>query len=340
MSERMRGRAVVFARPLKAALHEGVGFPEMDDDGVVIKTAVSGISRGTELDLYNAEFHGRNQWYPMLPGYMPVGPVERVGKSVTHLREGDRAVSSNLFSGFEDPYCCAWGGHLERVVVSKHSHPLGARRAVKVPENVSDEEAAFAVLGAVALHGFEKANPKPGQTVAVIGQGIIGNFWAQLAKAHGCRVIATEVSANRLKIAKAVGIQEMVNAAEVDQVQAVRELTDGRGPDLVVEVTGNPQLLLLALRMVGADGWVHGQGMYIEPVPIHFPSTLFGANLTLSSSCGETPEQAAQVLHMISSGALKVKPMITHEFKPEQAEAAYEFVYHHPEECLGVFFRW
>jgi D-arabinose 1-dehydrogenase-like Zn-dependent alcohol dehydrogenase len=110
MSERLRGKAVVFVRPLKAALHEGVGFPEMDDDGVVIKTAVSGISRGTELDLYNAEFHGRNQWYPMLAGYMPVGPAERVGKGVTHLREGDRAVASNLFSGFEDPYCCAWGG--------------------------------------------------------------------------------------------------------------------------------------------------------------------------------------------------------------------------------------
>lgn len=342
MSERLRGKAVVFVKPFKAALHEEVGFPEMDEDGVVIKTTVSGISRGTELDLYHAEFHKTRrtiQWYPLLPGYMPVGVVERVGRNVQHLKEGDRAVASNLFSGYEEPYCCAWGGHVEKVIVSKQSHPLGAQRAVKVPDKVSDEEAAFVVLGAVALHGFERVNPKEGQTVVIIGQGIIGNFWAQLAKAQGCRVIATDICQKRLDIAKAVGIEETVNASEVNQLEVVKELTGGRGADIVVEVTGEPKLLLLALEMARPGGWVHGQGMYLEPVPIYFPDTLF-RDMVLSSSCGESPRHVAQILDMVSDGKLKVKPMITHEFKPEQAADAYDFLDKHPQECLGVFFRW
>src|SRR5512139_2976178 len=106
-------QAIVFTRPLKAAFHTEVRLPEMDDDGVLVRTEYSTISRGTELDLYTGQMHGRgvnNQWYPMLPGYMPVGIVEHAGKNVSHLAVGDRVIGSNLFSGFDERYCPAWAG--------------------------------------------------------------------------------------------------------------------------------------------------------------------------------------------------------------------------------------
>ncbi len=343
MGERLRGRAIAFVKPLKAELRHEVGFPEFDDDSVVIRTTVSGISRGTELDLYHAEFHrvrGSIQWYPLLPGYMPVGVVERVGRNVKHLKEGDRAVGSNLFGGYEEPYCCAWGGHAERIVLSRQSHPLGARRAVRVPEKVSDEEAAFVILAGVAMKGVQRVNPQEGQTVAVIGAGLIGNFWAQLARLRGCRVIVSDLCAKRLELVKAVGIEETVNASEGDQLEAVRQLTDGKGPDIVVEVTGEPKLLLLAMEMVRPGGWVHAQGMYLEPVSLYIPDTLFSKGIALSATCGESPEIIAELLDMVADGALKIKPLITHEFPVEKATEVYEFVDQHPEECLGVYFRW
>ena len=98
----------------------------------MLQTVYSGLSRGTELDLYSAQMHGRPlhvQWYPMLPGYMPVDEVIEVGANVEPLKIDDLALVSNLFTGFDEPYYAAWAGHTEYVVVSKHSHGLGAKLA-------------------------------------------------------------------------------------------------------------------------------------------------------------------------------------------------------------------
>ena len=124
---RHKGRAVVFVRPRRAEVHDDVLFPAMNDESVVIRTGYSVISRGTELDLYTNQMHGRGeqaQWYPMLPGYMPCGEVIEAGGKVSHLQVGDRAIASNLFGGFDERYCCAWGGHCEYIVVG----PSLARR--------------------------------------------------------------------------------------------------------------------------------------------------------------------------------------------------------------------
>ncbi|MBN1674787.1 MAG: zinc-binding dehydrogenase [Kiritimatiellae bacterium] len=339
-----RGKAIVFTGRRKAELHEDVALPRMDDDGVVIRTQYSTISRGTEIDLYTGQMHGRGahaQTYPILPGYMPCGEVMEVGANVSHLKRGDFAIGSNLFKGFDERYCCAWAGHCEYTVISGASHPHGAKRAVKVPDGVAPKYAALAVLGAVAQHGVEvKVKPQPGETVLVVGQGVIGNFAAQLCKLAGARVIVADLEDFRLDVSRACGLDETVNASQDGFPGIVRELTNGTGPDAVIEVTGEPRSLEAVLKIAKPYGRVHAQGMYLEPVNIYIPETLFGRNLTLSATCGEKTEHAETVIEHMAAGRLVYEPLLSIERPVDAATETYEYVHNEPGKVMTAVFRW
>src|SRR5258708_24030607 len=153
----------------------------MDEDGVLVRTEFSTISRGTELDLYTGQMHGRGaeaQWYPMLPGYMPVGIVEAIGPRVQHVAVGDRVVGSNLFSGFDERYCPAWGGHTQQVVFSGQSHAgLGGLRAVRVPAEVRPDPAGLRMLAAGGRpRGRGEMEPAARDTFLVAGPGVCQRF--------------------------------------------------------------------------------------------------------------------------------------------------------------------
>jgi len=344
LAERYRGKAIVFTRPLHAEVHEDVGMPEMDDNGVVLKTIYSGLSRGTELDLYSGQMHSKPphcEWYPMLPGYMPVGEVIEVGSNVEHLQEGDLAYVSNLFRGFEEPYCCAWAGHTEYVVVSDHSHTIGAKRAVKVPEGIDPKTASIALLAAIAYHGISaKVKPEAGDTVLVVGQGGIGNAAAQLCQAAGARVIVADLCENRLERAREAGIKQAINTSKVDLWETVTELCDGQMPNKLIEVTGEPDVLEDVLAHAPGNSLVHAQGMYLEPIHLYIPDTLFGKNMTFTGTVGESPEMVETIFQMMLDGKLKMDHLISRTYSYEQATEAYDWIYHHPEEGVTLVFEW
>ena len=342
---RDRGKAVVFTRPYRAEVHEGVRFPANDAEGVVIQTQYSVISRGTELDLYTNQMHGRGanaQWYPILPGYLPVGPVVEVGSAVTHLKEGDLAIGSNLFGDFDERYCCAWGGHCEYTVVSRASHPsCAAQRAVRVPDGIEPRFAPLAVLGAVAYKGIDmKVRPQAGETVVVVGAGVIGNFAAQLCRLAGADVVIADLVPQRLAVARQCGLTQTINAAEQSLEDSIRQLDGGRGPDVIIDVTGEPNVLERLLHLPRVGGRVHGQGMYLEPVGIYFPETLFGRDLTLSATCGEMPEHASAVLDLMAGGKLTHEPLLSDVMPVARATEAYQKVHDQPDQVMTVALAW
>ncbi len=343
--KRYEGKAVVFTRPRRAEVHDAVRFPEVDDEGVVIRTRYSVISRGTELDLYTNQMHGRGQnaqWYPLLPGYMPCGEVIEVGSKVRHLKAGDLAIGSNLFEGFDERYCCAWAGHCEYTVVSRRSHPAhAAERALKVPDGIEPAHAPLAVLGAVARKGIEtKVRPQKGETVLVVGQGVIGNFAAQLCRLAGARVIAADLEETRLEVSRRCGIEETVNVSAEPLAEAAARLTDGQGPEAVIDVTGEPEVLMELFGIVRAGGRVHAQGMYLEEVSLYFPETLFGRDLTLSSTCGEQPADTAEVLRLMAEGRLAYEPLLSGVVPVASATEAYERVHDRPDEVMTLALEW
>jgi L-iditol 2-dehydrogenase len=339
--ERIKCKAIVFPYPGRAEVHENVAMPVVDDDSVVIKTKHSSISRGTELDHYHARFHCIGQFYPLLTGYEPAGEVIYAGKNVTHLKEGDRAVASNLVAGFDERYCAAWAGQTEYVVVNRVSIPAwGALRANKIPDNVSYQEACLSVLGAVAFHGIERAGVKAGDTVAVIGQGCVGMMSAQIAASLGARVIVSDFHDFRLDISRKVGLTETINAARTNQVAEVLARTNGQGADIVIDCAGSVKTYDFIWDMVKDHGAVHAQGMVLSPILLDVKKTLFSKSLKFSSTCGEGSRHQAEALKMISDDRIKADKMISAEMSFKDAAEAYDFVDKKPDECLKLIFNW
>jgi 2-desacetyl-2-hydroxyethyl bacteriochlorophyllide A dehydrogenase len=337
-------KGVAFTKPLHAEVREDIPVPEMDAIGAVTRTVFSTISRGTELDLYTGQFHARGagkQWYPMLPGYIPVGEVLEVGSKVEHLEVGDYVVGSNLFGDWAGDYCVAWGGHLETVVYCEETHGTGAERAVKVPTGVKLQHAGLALLGAVAYHGVDrKVQPGEGETVLVIGQGVIGSMAAQLCHIRGARVIVADLCDNRLDVAEDWGAAGTINVSEVDLWEALDGLCEDDEPQAIIEVTGEPDSLDEVLHNAPPYCRVHAQGMYLEPINLYIPETLFGRHLTLSATCGERPEMVAAVLDLMASKKLQVEHLLTDIMGYDEATAAYERVHDEPDEVVTLALDW
>ncbi len=150
---------------------------------------------------------------PLPLGYCNVGEVIAVGEGVSEFRVGDRVASN--------------GQHAEVVCVPKNL-------AVKVPEGVTDEEAAFTVIGSIGLQGIRLLQPTLGETVVVIGMGLIGLLSAQLLRANGCRVIGVDFDQSKLDLAKYWGIHTINPAQGDDPVRTVLQLTDDIGADGVI----------------------------------------------------------------------------------------------------------
>ncbi len=307
--------AVVYDRKLHAEVHEDVPMPPMDETGALTKTLYSTISRGTELDLYTGQLHSPDQTFPMLPGYIAVGEVLEVGDEVTHLQPGDHVVSSNLFGD--------WAGE------------------VKIPEDVPLEHAGIALLGAVAWHGVKyKIKPQPGETVFVVGQGVIGQMAAQECKAKGARVIVADICQNRLDVAEAWGADGTINAAETDMWAALAEMVSPGQPNAIIEVTGEPAVLEDVLNHAPQHCRIQAQGMYLEPISLYIPSTLFGRHLTLSATCGEKPEMVASVLDLMAAGQIDVSGLVSEIMPAAEATEAYRRIYEQPDEVVTIALDW
>ena len=145
-------------------------------------------------------------------GYCNVGKVIGVGKGVKEFSVGDRVASN--------------GPHAEVVLVPKNL-------AVHVPKNVSNEDASFTVIGAVALQGIRLFNPNFNDVVAVYGLGLVGMITCQLLKANGCNVIGIDVDQEKCDLLKKFNL-EAINPLKTDTIHALNELTKGKKCDGVI----------------------------------------------------------------------------------------------------------
>jgi NADPH:quinone reductase-like Zn-dependent oxidoreductase len=150
---------------------------------------------------------------PLPLGYCNFGRVAIVGSGLVGFSEGDRVISN--------------GKHAEVVSV-----PVNL--CAKVPDAVSDEEAAFTVLGAIALQGIRLVQPTLGEAVVVTGLGLIGLMTVQLLRANGCRVLGLDYDAEKLAMARQFGAEVVDLSAGQDPVAAAEAFSRGRGVDAVI----------------------------------------------------------------------------------------------------------
>jgi len=213
---------------------EDIPVPQISKGSVLIKTTCSLVSAGTErmlvefgksnliqkarqqpdkvkqllakikseglLPTLEAVFNKLEQPLPL--GYCNVGKVIAVGESVTEFKIGDRVASN--------------GQHAEYVLVPQNL-------VATIPGNVSDEEAAFTVIGSIGLQGIRLCNPTFGETIVVTGLGLIGLITAELLLANGCKVIGIDVDDNKIALAEQKGIACINPKQNADVVQFVQE---------------------------------------------------------------------------------------------------------------------
>lgn len=265
---------------------------------------------------------------PLPLGYCNVGSVLEAGPGVTAFAVGDRVVSN--------------GKHAEAVSV-----PVNL--CARVPDTVADEEAAFTVLGAIALQGIRLVQPTLGETVVVTGLGLIGLVAVQLLRANGCRVLGLDFDAEKLALARTFGAEVVNLAAGQDPVAAAHMFTRGRGVDAVIITasTKSNEPVHQAAQMCRKRGRIVLVGVTgLELSRADF----FEKELSFQVSCSYGPgrydpsyeekgndypvgfvrwtEQRnfEAVLDMMAGGQLDVKPLISHRFALEQAEEAYALV--------------
>lgn len=250
---------------------------------------------------------------PLPLGYCNVGRVIALGKGVEEFRIGDRVASN--------------GSHAEYVLVPKNL-------VSKVPDNVNDDEAAFTVIGAIGLQGMRLANPTFGETVVVIGLGLIGLITAQLLMANGCEVIGFDYDSLKVEKARALGV-EAVNPGEgIEQVTFVESFTSGVGADAVIITASNKtnEIISQSARMSRKRGRI----ILIGVIGLNISrADFYEKELTFQVSCSygpgrydETYEQKGidyplpfvrwtekrnfeTILNAISTGAIQVNPLIT-----------------------------
>ncbi|MDZ4251832.1 MAG: bi-domain-containing oxidoreductase [Sulfuritalea sp.] len=278
------------------------------------------------LPTVDAVFNKLDQPLPL--GYCNAGRVLKVGAGVTAFAVGDRVVSN--------------GKHAEAVSV-----PVNL--CAKVPDAVSDEEAAFTVVCAIGLQGIRLAQPTLGEAVVVTGLGLIGLVTVQLLRAQGCRVLGLDFDADKLALARAMGAEVVNLAAGEDPVAAAQRFSRGRGVDavLITASTKSNEPVHQAAQMCRKRGRIVLVGVTgLELSRADF----FEKELTFQVSCSYGPgrydpsyedkgndypvgfvrwtEQRnfEAVLDMMADGRLDVKPLISHRFPIDDAEQAYALV--------------
>jgi predicted dehydrogenase/threonine dehydrogenase-like Zn-dependent dehydrogenase len=265
---------------------------------------------------------------PLPLGYCNVGNVLDAGAGVTGFVVGDRVVSN--------------GKHAEAVSV-----PVNL--CAKVPDAVSDDEAAFTVLGAIALQGIRLVQPTLGEAVVVTGLGLIGLMTVQLLRAHGCRVLGVDLDPVRLRLAESFGAETVDLSKGADTVVAAQRFSRGRGVDAVIITASTKssepvhQAALMSRKrgrivLVGVTGLELSRADFYEK------------ELSFQVSCSYGPgrydpnyEERGQdypigfvrwteqrnfeaVLDMIAAARIDVKPLISHRFHLADAPKAYEIV--------------
>jgi predicted dehydrogenase/threonine dehydrogenase-like Zn-dependent dehydrogenase len=276
---------------------------------------------------------------PLPLGYCNVGKVLEIGSAIKHIKVGDRVVSN--------------GPHAEVVRVSPNM-------SCKVPDNVSDEEAAFAVIGAIALQGIRIAKPTIGETFAVMGLGLIGLLTVQLLRANGCRVIGIDFDPKKIELAKQFGAETFNLSKQSDVVAFVKQKTNDRGVDGVILTlsTDSQDPIHNAAQMCRKRGRL----VLVGVTGLHLMrSDFYEKELSFQVSCSYGPgrydslyEEKGQdypfgfvrwtaqrnmeaFLDLLADQQINVKDLITHRFNVTEAEIAYKALYQG--DSLGIILQ-
>ncbi len=331
---------------MKAAVLEALGkitvkdVPDAEPAPGEVKLRVRACAVcGSDVRIYR---HGNPRVHPpAIIGHEVAGDVIAVGSGVEKFNEGDRVAlgadvpcgkchwcQNGLCNNCYENYAIGYqfpGGFAEEMILDPLVVDLGP--VTPIPEGVSYEQAALAEPLACAINGLEMCRLSVGDTLCIIGTGPLGCMMIELGRHMGAtEVIAIQRSKKRLELARAFGADHYVCSGDTDPVEAVREITDGLGPDVVVTTCGSVEAHEQAIEMVAKRGRVNlfgglGKGARNLNVP---SNTIHYKECCVLGSHGSVPRHHRIAMAMIEKGIVDVARCITHRFPLDEIQAAFD----------------
>lgn len=331
----MKNRAA-FMQGTNNMIFKDIDMPNMDNNEVIVKVDTVGIC-GSDVHYYQ---HGNIGDFVVhgdfILGHECAGVVVEKGSEVKNLEIGDRVTLEPGKTCGKCEFCKEGNYNLcpdveffatppyHGVFKNYVNHP--ADMCFKLPENVSNVEGALVEPLAVGLHATNKGGVKLGDTVVIFGTGCIGLVTILAAKAKGAsNIIVVDILEKRLKTAKKLGATSVINAKDEDVLKVIEELTAGRGADVVIDTAGAAITVKQTADVVKRGGVIVLVGMTpTDEVPFNFMKLMGkeGEVKTIFRYKNLYPV----AINAISSGAINVKDIVSHEFDFEDVKEAFDFV--------------
>jgi 2-desacetyl-2-hydroxyethyl bacteriochlorophyllide A dehydrogenase len=268
-------------------------------------------------------------------GYQSVGIVEKVGRDVKTVHEGDRITvgSWDVPEGYNEG---AGAAHMSRAIIKTALSGSQMSGPDIVPPNVSDEAASYFVLISVAIEAMKMVDVKKNDLVAVVGQGMLGQIAAQLFRYAGATVYTSDLSPMRAELSEKCGAHKAF-AMDVEEFDAEIRKVQDKGADILSETTGNTNVFANALKLAKNYGQVIVQGHY--PGEMRFPFiNAHHRHVKMVFPCGFGDSWDS--IDKLAKGEVFIDPLITHHLTPDDVPDFYDAVAERSKDILGAVIRW
>jgi len=346
-------RAAVYRAPGEVRM-ETVPVPPVGPGELLIRVHTCGIC-GTDLKKIATGSHSA----PRIFGHETAGVVAATGEGVRDFQVGDRVMAFHHIPCGRCYYCqhkvyaqcptykkvgCSagfepsGGGFAEYVrVMDWIVQPPGQKSGVvKIPQQITFEQAAFIEPVNTCMKGIETLRLKPGETVLVLGQGPIGILLARLALRAGTQVIASDLLPQRLTIAASFGILGSVDASQADSSARVKEVTEGRGADVVILAAAGNSLIRQALQAARPGGRVLLFAQTVRGEVALDPAAVCVDEKALLGSYSASVDLQEESVRLVFGQEMDLARLITHRFPLEQAVEALELAAHPQPDSMKI----
>ena len=338
---RLRGRT------MKAAVFAGPGRIVLEEKPVPVVGPRDALVRVTMTTICGTDVHILKGEYPVRPGltvgHEPVGVIEELGAAVTGYEIGQRVIAGAI-TPCGQCHACLGGDHsqcggralggwrLGNTIDGCQAEfvliPDAMANLAPIPAHMSDEQVLMCPdIMSTGFGGAERGRIRIGDTVAVFAQGPIGLCATAGAKLSGAtRIFVVDGIPARLEMARRLGADVTLDYRGQDVVRTIRDMTGGRGVDVAIEALGTQTTFENALRVLRPGGTLSSLGVYSGKLTL--PLDAFAAGLgdhtVVTTLCPGGKERMRRLMDVVASGRADLRPLVTHRFRLDQIEQAYD----------------
>ena len=337
-------KAAIFVEPGRIILDEKP-IPDVGPLDALVRITTTTIC-GTDVHILKGEYPVQRG---LTVGHEPVGVIEKLGSAVEGYQEGQRVIAGAITPSGHSHACLAgqcsqdgkgtvhgwkpiggwkFGNTIDGCQAEYVLVPDAMANLTTVPASLTDEQVLMCPdIMSTGFSGAERANIRIGDTVAIFAQGPIGLCATAGAKLSGATtIIGVDTVPERLAVSRAMGATTTIDFRRTDPVEEILKLTNGRGVDVAIEALGTQTTFEACLRVLRPGGILSSLGVYSKD--LHIPLGPFAAGLgdhtIVTSLCPGGKERMRRLLNVVESRLVDLRSLVTHRFRLDDIEKAYD----------------